>query len=310
MIYRDRATVCVSSQAGCAMGCGFCATGQGGFDRQLSTGEIVEQVIVASRRARAAGHRLSNVVFMGMGEPLANEKAVWGAIQRIHDALGLSARHITVSTVGVVPGIVALAGRNLPVTLAVSIHAANDSLRDQLVPLNRRYPLDAVVDGCQQYLDATGRRISFEWAMIDGVNDRPDDAVELAALARRLRPAAHVNLIPLNPTPGWPTTGSPRRGSASSVSSSTPWASRRRCAATGAPTSTRRAANWPPAIVGDRGARVSSRRRVRTGTDSSPPRRRGVPRSAGAGYRGRCRCRRRSRSPRPGTPNDWNRRRR
>ncbi len=209
MIYRDRATVCVSSQAGCAMGCGFCATGQGGFDRQLSTGEIVEQVIVASRRARAAGHRLSNVVFMGMGEPLANEKAVWGAIQRIHDALGLSARHITVSTVGVVPGIVALAGRNLPVTLAVSIHAANDSLRDQLVPLNRRYPLDAVVDGCQQYLDATGRRISFEWAMIDGVNDRPDDAVELAALARRLRPAAHVNLIPLNPTPGWPTTGSP-----------------------------------------------------------------------------------------------------
>ena len=146
---------------------------------------------------------------MGMGEPLANEKAVWGAIARIHGALGLSARHITLSTVGVVPGIVALAGRNLPVTLAVSIHAANDSLRDQLVPLNRRYPLDSIIVGCQQYLDATSRRISFEWAMIDGVNDRPDDAVELAALARRLRPAAHVNLIPLNPTPGWPTTGSP-----------------------------------------------------------------------------------------------------
>ena len=148
---------------------------------------------------------------MGMGEPLANEAAVWAATQRIHDDLGLSARHITLSTVGVVPGIRALAARRLPVTLAVSIHAANDALRDELVPINRRYPLDAVVDACQDYLDATGRRVSFEWAMIDGVNDRPADAVELADLARRLRPAAHVNLIPLNPTPGWPTTGSPPR---------------------------------------------------------------------------------------------------
>ena len=209
MLYRDRATACISSQAGCAMGCGFCATGQGGFARHLTTGEIVEQVIVASRRARAAERRLSNVVFMGMGEPLANEASVWAAILRIHEDLGLSARHITVSTVGVVPGIRALAARGLPVTLAVSIHAANDALRDELVPLNRRYPLDAVVGACQQYIDATGRRVSFEWAMIDGVNDRPQDAVELADLARRLRPAAHVNLIPLNPTPGWPTTGSP-----------------------------------------------------------------------------------------------------
>ena len=155
------------------------------------------------------GRRLSNVVFMGMGEPLANEASVWAATQRIHDDLGLSARHITLSTVGVVPGIRALAARRLPVTLAVSIHAANDALRDELVPLNRRYPLDAIVGACQHYIDATGRRVSFEWAMIDGVNDRPQDAVELAALARRLRPAAHVNLIPLNPTPGWPTTGSP-----------------------------------------------------------------------------------------------------
>ena len=209
MLYRDRATVCISSQAGCAMGCGFCATGQGGFDRHLTTGEIVEQVIVASRRARTAGRRLSNVVFMGMGEPLANEASVWAATQRIHDDVGLSARHITLSTVGVVPGIRALAARRLPVTLAVSIHAANDALRDALVPLNRRYPLDAIIGACQQYIDVTGRRVSFEWAMIDGVNDRPDDAIELADLARRLRPAAHVNLIPLNPTPGWPTTGSP-----------------------------------------------------------------------------------------------------
>ena len=209
MLYPERATVCVSSQAGCAMGCGFCATGQSGFDRQLTTGEIVEQVIVASRRARAAGHRLSNVVFMGMGEPLANEKSVWAATNRIHDDIGLSARHITLSTVGIVPGIRALATHRLPVTLAVSIHAANDALRDELVPINRRYPLDAVVDACQHYIDVTGRRVSFEWAMIDGVNDRPEDAVELAELARRLHPAAHVNLIPLNPTPGWPTTGSP-----------------------------------------------------------------------------------------------------
>ena len=209
MLYRERATVCVSSQAGCAMACGFCATGQGGFDRHLTTGEIVEQVVIAARRAQTSERRLSNVVFMGMGEPLANEAAVWAAAQRIHDDLGLSARHITLSTVGVVPGIRALATRGLPVTLAVSIHAANDNLRDELVPLNRRYPLDAIIGACQEYIDATGRRVSFEWAMIDRVNDRLADAGELAALARRLRPAAHVNLIPLNPTPGWPTTGSP-----------------------------------------------------------------------------------------------------
>jgi 23S rRNA (adenine2503-C2)-methyltransferase len=209
MVYRDRATVCVSSQAGCAMGCGFCATGQAGFDRHLTAGEIVEQVVVAGRRARAGRRRLCNVVFMGMGEPLANEASVWAATQRIHDDLGLSARHITLSTVGIVPGIRALAARRLPVTLAVSIHAANDGLRDELVPINRRYPLDAVVEACQGYIAATGRRVSFEWAMIDGVNDRLSDAAELAALAQRLRPAAHVNLIPLNPTPGWPTTGSP-----------------------------------------------------------------------------------------------------
>ena len=209
MLYRDRATVCVSSQAGCAMGCGFCATGQAGFGRHLTTGEIVEQVVIASRRARSTGRRLSNVVFMGMGEPLANEASVWGATQRIHDDIGLSARHITLSTVGVVPGIRALAARRLPVTLAVSIHAANDAARDELVPINRRYPLDSLVGACQDYIDVTGRRVSFEWAMIEGVNDRSADSVELARLAGRLRPSAHVNLIPLNPTPGWPTTGSP-----------------------------------------------------------------------------------------------------
>ncbi len=207
MLYRDRATVCVSTQAGCAMACGFCATGQAGFTRHLSSGEIVEQVVRATRRARSVERRVSNVVFMGMGEPLANEAAVWGAVERIHGDLGLSARHITISTVGVVPGIRALAARPLPVNLAVSLHAANDALRDELVPINRRYPLDTLLGACTDYLTVKNRRISFEWAMIDGVNDRPSDAVELAALCRRLRPSAHVNLIPLNPTPGYPTKG-------------------------------------------------------------------------------------------------------
>jgi 23S rRNA (adenine2503-C2)-methyltransferase len=208
MLYRDRATVCISSQAGCAMACGFCATGQAGFTRHLTPGEIVEQVVRATERARAAERRVSNVVFMGMGEPMANEAAVWTAVERIHDDLGLSARHITISTVGIIPGIRKLAARPLPVNLAVSLHAANDALRDELVPINRRYPIDDLVDACREYLDARNRRISFEWAMIDGVNDRDSDAKELAAICRRLRPAAHVNLIPLNPTPGYPTRGS------------------------------------------------------------------------------------------------------
>lgn len=208
MLYRDRATVCISSQAGCAMACGFCATGQAGFTRHLTTGEIVEQVVRASRRARDVGRRVSNVVYMGMGEPLANEVKVWESVERIHGGLGLSARHITISTVGIVPGIRALAQRPLPVNLAVSLHAANDELRDELVPINRRYPITELIDACRDYLDVKNRRVSFEWAMIDGVNDRDRDAAELAALCRRLRPRAHVNLIPLNPTPGYPTRGS------------------------------------------------------------------------------------------------------
>lgn len=205
MHYRDRSTVCVSTQAGCAMGCGFCATGQAGFERNLGTGEIVEQVIRARRSA--LGRRVSNVVFMGMGEPLANYERTWAAIERLHDAVGLSARHLTISTVGIVPGIQRLATEQLPVNLAVSLHAANNLLRDQLVPINRRYPLDALVEACQDYLATKRRRLSFEWALIDGVNDRPSDARELAAIARPLR--AHVNLIPLNSTAGYATRGSP-----------------------------------------------------------------------------------------------------
>lgn len=209
MLYRDRATVCISSQAGCAMACGFCATGQAGFTRHLTTGEIVEQVARATRRARDVGRRVSNVVYMGMGEPMANEDTVWRSVERLHGDIGLSARHITISTVGLIPGIRKLAERPLPVNLAVSMHAANDTLRDELVPINKRYPIDDLLAACEAYLAVKNRRISFEWAMIDGVNDRDSDAAELAALCRRLRPRAHVNLIPLNPTPGYPTRGTP-----------------------------------------------------------------------------------------------------
>jgi 23S rRNA (adenine2503-C2)-methyltransferase len=211
MHHRDWSTVCVSSQAGCAMACGFCATGQAGFERHLTTGEIVEQVVRASRRARDDGRRLSNVVFMGMGEPLANFDATWRAVRRIHDDLGLGARHLTLSTVGLVPGIRRLAAEALPVGLAVSLHAADDELRDELVPINRRYPLDDLMAACAEHLEAHGRRLSFEWALIDGVNDRDVDARRLAGLARSLPLPAHVNLIPLNPTPGYPVRGTPRR---------------------------------------------------------------------------------------------------
>lgn len=206
MHYDRRSTVCLSSQAGCAMACSFCATGQAGFERHLSVGEIVEQFIQASRRAAASDRRLGNVVFMGMGEPLANYDSTWAAIRRLNGPLGLGARHITVSTVGLVPGIVRMADEDLPVNLAVSLHAANDELRDELVPINRTYPLEALERACADYVERTRRRLSFEWAMIDGVNDTRRDAVELAAICRRLR--AHVNLIPLNPTPGYRVRGS------------------------------------------------------------------------------------------------------
>ncbi|MGQ0616373.1 MAG: 23S rRNA (adenine(2503)-C(2))-methyltransferase RlmN [Acidimicrobiia bacterium] len=209
---RARTTVCVSTQAGCAMGCGFCATGQAGFERHLTQGEIIEQVVRAARAARDAtpSRRVSNVVFMGMGEPLANYDNLWRAVERLHGGLGLSARHLTVSTVGIVPGIDRLAAERLPVNLAVSLHAANDAARDALVPINRRYPLGVLAEACRRYTLAQGRRLSFEWALIDGVNDTRAAADELAAYALPLR--AHVNLIPLNPTPGWPTRGTPAAG--------------------------------------------------------------------------------------------------
>lgn len=205
MDYERRRTVCVSSQAGCAMACSFCATGQAGFTRHLTAGEIVEQVVRALHRPGSddgapPGRR--NVTFMGMGEPMANFDAVWEAVERFHDVMGISARAITISTVGIVPGIDRLATKSLPVNLAVSLHAANDELRDRLVPPNRRYPIRRLVESAERWTAAHGRRLSFEWAMIAGVNDRPRDAGELAALAHPL--GAHVNLIPLNPTPGYP----------------------------------------------------------------------------------------------------------
>ncbi|MGH8988783.1 MAG: 23S rRNA (adenine(2503)-C(2))-methyltransferase RlmN [Acidimicrobiales bacterium] len=204
MSYPDRVTVCVSTQAGCAMACEFCATGQMGFERHLTSGEIVEQVVAAIRAS--APRRVSNVVFMGMGEPLANYERTWAAVERIHGDLGISARRLTLSTVGLVPGIRRLAAESLPVNLAVSLHAANDTLRDRLVPMNRRYPLSELAAACADYVEASGRRLSVEWALIDSTNDRPSDMDELARFVRPL--GAHVNLIPLNPTPGFPVRGS------------------------------------------------------------------------------------------------------
>jgi 23S rRNA (adenine2503-C2)-methyltransferase len=215
---RERTTVCISSQAGCGMACPFCATGQGGLLRNLSTAEIVEQVRVAARAA-AGGElgggpgRLSNVVFMGMGEPLANYARVLAALHRLVEAppagFGISRRSLTVSTVGVVPAIDRLADTGLDVTLAVSLHAPDDELRDTLVPINNRWRVAEVLAAADRYAARTGRRYSIEYAMIRDVNDQPERADLLGdLLAPRL---AHVNLIPLNPTPGSPWDASPKQ---------------------------------------------------------------------------------------------------
>ncbi len=204
MGYPRRTTLCISSQAGCAMGCSFCATGQFGFERHLRAGEIVAQVAYAAASLRAAPitgvpPRVTNVVFMGMGEPLANPGGVFEAIRRMIDVMGISARAITVSTVGHVPGIYRLADTPWSVNLAVSLHAADDALRTRLVPLNERYDIGAVVEAASHYFAVKGRRISLEWALIAGTNDTEDQARKLAAIARGL--AAHINVIALNPTP-------------------------------------------------------------------------------------------------------------
>ena len=214
MRYYDRQTVCVSTQVGCGMGCVFCATGYGGLTRNLSAGEIVAQVLHFARkirerlieqaeaigqRAQVPVHPVSNVVFMGMGEPLANYDATWRAIETLTDPRGynLGARNITVSTVGLVPGIQRLARERLPVNLAVSLHATDDELRNQLVPVNRRYPLADLMAAVAEYVELTQRRVTFEYALIDGVNDALDQGRQLAGLLHGI--LCHVNLIPLNP---------------------------------------------------------------------------------------------------------------
>ncbi|HEY5134718.1 MAG TPA: 23S rRNA (adenine(2503)-C(2))-methyltransferase RlmN [Candidatus Nanopelagicales bacterium] len=217
MRYPDRVTMCVSSQAGCGMNCPFCATGQAGLTRNLSTAEIVEQVVAGARelaRGDVPGGvgRVSNVVFMGMGEPLANYKAVVGAVHRLVDkspeGLGMSARGITVSTVGLVPRMRELATEGLPVTLALSLHAPDDELRNTLVPVNTRWDIQEVLDAAWEYARVTHRRVSIEYALIKDINDQ---AWRADLLAKRLRnKLVHVNLIPLNPTPGSKWTASRR----------------------------------------------------------------------------------------------------
>ncbi|MBW9208483.1 23S rRNA (adenine(2503)-C(2))-methyltransferase RlmN [Mumia sp. zg.B21] len=213
MRYPDRATICVSSQAGCGMACPFCATGQGGLQRNMSTGEIIEQVVDGAR-AMARGEvpggpgRLSNVVFMGMGEPMANYKAVIGAVRRMVDdgpeGLGMSARNITVSTVGLVPRIKQLTEEGIPVTLALSLHAPDDELRDELVPINTRFKVAEAVEAAWDYARTTKRRVSIEYALIKDINDQAWRADMLGDLLRSYGDWGwvHVNLIPLNPTPG------------------------------------------------------------------------------------------------------------
>ena len=198
---RGRATVCVSSQAGCAMGCSFCATGQAGFERNLTAGEILAQIVGFARDQRDTGGRaLTNVVFMGMGEPLANYRHVWRAVETLNSGagFGMAARHITVSTVGVIPGIRKLAEEPLQVGLAVSLHAPDQELRERLISTARRYPLEDIVRACRAYVAKTGRRVTFEYCLMEGVNDAPGQAYVLGGLLSGM--LCHVNLIPVNPT--------------------------------------------------------------------------------------------------------------
>ena len=235
MVYPERATVCVSSQSGCLMRCVFCATGRMGMLAQLTTGQIIEQVYWAERELRAmpaphraegsgAGrppspisHLLTNLVFMGMGEPFNNYDNWWAAVERLHDPKGynMGARSFTVSTVGLVPGIQRLADAPLPINLAISLHAPNDALRGELMPVNKAYPIADLMAATLAYIDKTGRRVTFEYVLLDNKNDRPEHAEELGVLLRTQFPPEkamlfHVNLIPWNPVPGAPLTRSHR----------------------------------------------------------------------------------------------------
>jgi 23S rRNA (adenine2503-C2)-methyltransferase len=203
MRYDRRRTACISTQAGCAMGCVFCATGQMGFLANLSAGQIVEQVLLIARRLKLESDRLTNVVIMGMGEPFHNYDATLRAIEILNDPDGFNfgARRFTISTVGLVPMIERFTRLGSQINLAISLHAATDALRESLLPVNRRYPLKALMDACREYVERTKRRITFEWALIEGVNDTPAQAEALAGWVRGMN--CHVNLIPLNPTRGY-----------------------------------------------------------------------------------------------------------
>ncbi len=203
MRYERRRTICISTQVGCAMGCVFCATGQMGYQRNLTAGEIVAQVMTYARRLQTTGERLTNIVVMGMGEPFHNYEGTLAALDRLNDpeGFGFGERRMTISTVGLIPGIDRFAAEKRQINLAVSLHAATDELRSSLLPINRRYPLEPLFDACRRYVQATHRRITFEWALIEGVNDGQDQALALAGLAQGL--LCHVNLIPFNPTRGY-----------------------------------------------------------------------------------------------------------
>jgi 23S rRNA (adenine2503-C2)-methyltransferase len=200
MLYDERRTLCISTQVGCAMGCVFCATGQMGFKRNLTSGEIVEQVIYFARLLNERGERVTNVVVMGMGEPFHNYDATLAAIDRLNnpDGFDLGARRFTISTVGLIPKIRQFADEKRQVNLAISLHATNDLQRSALLPIDKKFQIAELIEACRYYVDQTGRRITFEWALIQGVNDSPEDARQLFQLVKGL--LCHVNVIPLNPT--------------------------------------------------------------------------------------------------------------
>lgn len=210
MRYDDRRTLCISTQAGCAMGCVFCATGQMGFRRNLTSGEIVEQVLYFARQLKVEDERVTNIVLMGMGEPFHNYDASMDAIERLNDpkGFGLGNRHFTISTVGLIPAIKRFTRERRQIGLAISLHAADDELRVSMLPVNDRYPIKDLIAACRDYVEVTGRRITFEWALIQGVNDTPEQAQKLAKLLAGLN--CHVNVIPLNPTKGYPGQRSTR----------------------------------------------------------------------------------------------------
>ena len=212
---KHRYTVCLSTQVGCPIGCPFCATGQQGFERNLTPGEIIDQALYFARRLKdrsigREGERISNIVFMGMGEPLANYDALWQAIEMLNspDGFGLSARSMTISTAGLVPGIKRLSGEKLQVGLAISLHASDNKLRDKLVPINKKYPLEKLIPACREYFARTGRRVSFEYALFNGINDSLSQAQSLADLIQGMN--CHVNLISANNTNNQKLQPSPR----------------------------------------------------------------------------------------------------